>query len=271
MRSRSSRRQPTFARPERAGPRSGDRGHLLDDVREDHLAVRARRARPRRARARPARTRARARGRRRAPAPARAAARAVSRAARVGVLGVLRPAPATDVPHAGEPCAQGVALVRLLDHHRAAAHRRPPKLAFVYTSRVLKSRVRVPKWLTLSRPRAATTPHAGASRRRRRAWRSSTRPSAASSATATSATTMAGDRGRGGRRAEDGLPRVRDQGGAAAGAVAPAPARRRGRRPDPRTPVVPRRHRRARPRAPAAARRAQRAPGQGARREAHAT
>ena len=55
--------------------------------------------------------------------------------------------------------------------------------------------------------------------------------------------------------------------GAAARALAPAPARRRGRRPGRRAPVVPRRHRRARPRAPAAAQRAQLRAGQAARRE----
>ena len=66
-----------------------------------------------------------------------------------------------------------------------------------------------------------------------------------------------GDRRRGGRRAEDRLPRVRDQERPAARALAPAPARRRGRRPDRRAPVVPRRPGRARPRAPAAPERAQ--------------
>ena len=48
-----------------------------------------------------------------------------------------------------------------------------------------------------------------------------------------------GDRGRGRRRAEDRLPRLRDQERAAAGAVGPAPEGRRGRRGRRRAAVVP--------------------------------
>ena len=114
------------AQAQLGGARGGDRGHLLGDVGEDDLA-----AGPD------------ALGGRE-PEPARSAGeledtvagahlgqlehppRAL-RPARVGVFGVLRPAPGDRSPHAREPRAQRVALVRLLHHHRLAAHRSSPK------------------------------------------------------------------------------------------------------------------------------------------------
>jgi hypothetical protein len=139
MRSISRRRTATFSRPSSAPARGGDRGHLLGDVAEDDLAAGSH-----------------APGRRE-PEPAGPAGeledpvagahlrqlehplRAL-RAARVGVVGVLRPAGGHRAPQVREARADRVALVGLLHHHRLAAHLDPPSNIH-YSLHVLKLRL----------------------------------------------------------------------------------------------------------------------------------